>query len=345
MSTSITLDVIIPTYNRANLLERTLQSLFAADVPPQLAVTIVVVDNNSQDTTRQTVEAWTPIYHGRMRYVFEPRQGRSYALNTGVASSDSQLIGFIDDDEEVEAGWFRCISAAFASDTLDFIGGPYVPNWGASIPSWFPDDYRGVVGWVDSGQHVRPYDESFDGILMGGNAVIRRSTLVKVGPFDTALGRTSKGLLSCDDEEMYWRLRAAGARGLYCPDLVIRHYVPPERLTKKYFRRWCFWQGASQGILDRRTRADVPYFGAIPRWLYGRVARNALRLAARPLSHTAAVRFSSQLPFWHLAGFIYGKCFLAPKSTRRTEVPFSSPAAAIRNTSNYPGSSQRQRGS
>ena len=52
---------------------------------------------------------------------------------------------------------------------------------------------------------------------MGGNAVIRRSMLEKVGPYKTWLGRTDKGLLSGEDEDMYHRLLAAGARGFTYP--------------------------------------------------------------------------------------------------------------------------------
>ena len=67
---------------------------------------------------------------------------------------------------------------------------------------------------------------------MGGNAIFRRSVLMKVGLYTTWLGRTDKGLLSGEDEELYGRLLASGAKGMYLPNLKIYHYVVPERLTK-----------------------------------------------------------------------------------------------------------------
>ncbi|HEX8560207.1 MAG TPA: glycosyltransferase family 2 protein [Pyrinomonadaceae bacterium] len=306
------LDVIIPTYNRAELLGRALASLLEARVPEGLEARVTVVDNNSKDSTRETVRGWEARFGGRLGYVFEDAaQGRSPAVNAGVRATDGDLVGIIDDDEEVDAGWFECVHKVFSAGGADFIGGPCVPRWGAEAPAWFPDDYRGVVGWVDGGDRVIPFEE-YPGILMGGNAVLTREVLGRVGLYSTELGRTDKALLSCEDEELYGRLQAAGARGFYRPDLIIHHYVPPERLTRKYFRRWCFWRGVSRGVIDRARPAPVVYLAGVPRFLFGRAARGALRTAGgalRPRGGDAARRFSDELAVWDLAGFFYGKHF------------------------------------
>ena len=102
---------------------------------------------------------------------------------------------------------------------------------------------------------------------MGGNAVIRRSVLTRVGPYRTDIGRSGTRLMSCEDEDMFKRLLASGARGFYRPDLIIHHYVSPERVTRSYFRKWCFWHGVSLGILDRQHAQNVPYMLGTPRYL------------------------------------------------------------------------------
>ena len=306
------LDVIIPTYNRCELLERTLASLLAAEVPPGLDARVTVVDNNSRDRTREVVEGWKERFGGRLGYVFEGRaQGRSPAVNAGILATSGDLVGIIDDDEEVERGWLSCIAEVFGAGSVDFIGGPCLPRWGAEPPGWLPADYHGVIGWVDGGERVVNFDE-FPGILMGGNAVLTRAVLERVGLYSTELGRTDKALLSCEDEELYGRLRAAGARGFYRPDLIIYHYVPPERLTKRYFRRWCFWRGVSRGVIDRGQRAQVVYLAGVPRFLYGRAARGLMRRAKGALVRAGYGhdrRFSDELAAWDLAGFFYGKHF------------------------------------
>jgi glycosyltransferase involved in cell wall biosynthesis len=305
------LDVIIPTYNRQELLQRTLQSLFDAQVPAALRVRITVVDNNSKDQTRQVVESWMDRFAGSLNYLFEGRQGRSAALNTGILATQGDLVGMIDDDEEVDRRWYQTIYEAFASDAIDFVGGPYYPRWGADCPEWLPMRYLGVIGWIDGGKEIRPYDTSYPGILMGGNSIIRRKILSQIGLYSTSLGRTDRHLLAGEDEDMYERLLAVGARGFYLPNLIIYHYIPAQRLTKRYFRRWCFWQGVSMGILNKERRLAVPYFGGVPRYLYREAGQAIVRRFRDSLirKRHPAESFTEELAVWNLAGSFYGKHF------------------------------------
>lgn len=305
------LDVIIPTHNRAWLLPRTLESLLRADRPQALDVRVIVVDNRSTDDTRAVVESFIARFDRRLQYLYEPRPGRSQALNAGIAASSADLIGMIDDDEEVDRGWLLTIAAAFDDPATDFIGGPYLPVWGAERPSWLGTGYGSAVGWAECGPDVHQYGPGFDAMLMGGNAVIRKAVLDRVGPYSVDLGRTPGGrLLSCEDEDMYSRLLAVGARGFYRPDLVIHHYVPPERLTKRYFRRWCFWRGVSQGLMDRRRPAPVPYLLGVPRYMVGTAARGTIDTLRSLLGRRDPARvFKNELAWWDLAGFGYGKHF------------------------------------
>ena len=306
---SMQLDVIIPTYNRQEMLKRTLDSLLVAEVPSGMGVQVTVVDNNSRDNTRQVVKDWMAKFNGHLNYMFERQQGKSHALNTGIKLTGGDLVGIIDDDEEVDGRWYTTIYSAFSESGVDFIGGPYMPRWGAEPPAWLPENYPGVIGLINGGDKVVAYDENFPGILMGGNAVLSRSILEKVGPYSTDVGRIGGNLLAGEDEDMYRRLLAIGARGFYRPDLIIYHYIPPERLTKRYYRRWCFWRGVSCGVLDRKRQEPAAYLGGVPRYLYGRAARGLLRLSKGAFSRSRdlAQSFSDELAVWDLAGFFYGK--------------------------------------
>lgn len=305
------LDVIIPTYNRQDLLPLTLNSLFAAHVPAGLDVAVTVVDNNSTDGTRRVVESFQSKFGDKVQYCFEQRQGRSHALNAGITSTSGELIGVIDDDEEIDESWFSTAYEAFNAADLDFIGGPYIPRWSSEPPEWLPPQYGAVVGWVNGGQAQVPFDSNYPGILMGGNAVFKRSILMKVGLYTTWLGRTDKGLLSGEDEELYGRLLAAGAKGMYLPNLIIYHHVPAERLSKKYFRSWCFWRGVSLGVLERTRRQNCAYFLGVPRWHYRSAARGLVSSLASVFVQPKEKReaFASELALWDFLGLFYGKHF------------------------------------
>jgi glycosyltransferase involved in cell wall biosynthesis len=307
------LDVVIPTYNRHEYLSRALHSLATAVVPPDLVVSVTVVDNNSTDRTASLVEELQKTLP-RLSYVFEKRQGRSFALNAGITSTSGDLVGFIDDDEEIDKDWFTTVYSAFSTSDLDFIGGPYIPRWETPPPSWLPKDYCGVIGDIQCGDAVMPFDEKYPGILMGGNAVLTRAILNKVGLYLTSVSRKGERLLAGEDEDMYRRLLRANAKGVYRPDLRIFHYVPSERMTKKYYRRWCFWRGVSSGLMDRACPEKVTYLLGVPRYLYGNAMRGMLKnVSLNSQGRDPSRRFSNELATWDLAGFFYGKHFYSPE--------------------------------
>ena len=325
----LTLDVLIPTRNRARLLAGAIESLLRARVPEGLAVNIVPIDNGSSDGTPQLLEWMSARYRGRIQVVEERRCGKSRALNAGIAATSGDLVGMIDDDEEVHEGWFEAVLKAFdAYPELDFAGGPYTAVWGTPPPAWIPSDYLAVLGDTHTGVGERPYDGDFPGILKGGNAVIKRTTLRHIGPYAEYLGPAGPArLLSCEDEEMYLRLLSAGALGRYLPTLIVYHHVCADRLTPGYFRRWCFWRGVSRGLMDRAHPMPVRYLAGVPRFLYGSAARGLARVGKAVVA-VAPERsaLSDELKAWDLAGYLWGRHIytlarFSPIKSRRTLRP------------------------
>jgi glycosyltransferase involved in cell wall biosynthesis len=290
------LDVVVPTYNRATLLTKTLESLFRAIPPPDLQVSVAVVDNNSKDETPAVIRRYP------VRYVFERNPGRSHALNAGITQTSGDLVAMIDDDEEIAPSWYTKIADSFRKPGLDFIGGPYEPTFEIPPPKWLTGNLRGAVGWMDFGDTAQPYGPEFPGLLLGGNAIIRRSVLVKLGVYNTAIGRVGNRLMSGEDDDMYMRLLDSGAKGMYFPDLVVYHWIPSSRLSKDYLRRWTFWTGVSEGVRERSNHSKTPRFFGIPRYRYGRIARALVKALQEP-----GTAFHQELAFWSLAGLIYGR--------------------------------------
>ena len=307
MGPRLRLDVLIPTHNRAPLLDRCVRSVLQADPAGGLDVHITVICNACADDSRELVRRLQAVHPGRISLIEERRRGKSKALNAGIAATTGDLVGMIDDDEEVGAHWLQTIADAFVDPDLDFIGGPYLAVWDAPPPDWVPADYLAVLGAVDNGCQTQTYSRDFPGMLKGGNAVIRRRTLMEVGPYAEHLGPGSFArLFSCEDEDMYWRLLEHGATGGYHPSLVIYHYISSARLSREYYREWCFWRGVSRGLMDHRRRLPVAYLAGVPRFLWGQAARGALRLARRR-ARSAHEVFTDELRLRDLAGYFYGR--------------------------------------
>jgi glucosyl-dolichyl phosphate glucuronosyltransferase len=306
----VRLDVVVPTYNRSQLLRRTISSLLKAPIPKDMEVTILVVDNNSKDDTEQVVREIQTQAARPLVYVKETNQGLSHARNAGIRAGTGDIIGFIDDDEEIHEDWYNVVAREFADSSTHFIGGPYLANWAAPVPHWLPPGYHAVIGAIDP-KPRSPFGGDFQGNLMGGNAVIRRGAFDRVGMYSPKLGRSGKGLLSDEDAEFYRRLQGAEIHGMYVPDLIIYHHIPAERLTRKYHRRWCYWRGVSQGLSDKDVKEPTAYALGIPRYKIGRALKGLVSLPTRLVSNQrAGEAFAGELASWDLLGFIYGKYFV-----------------------------------
>ncbi len=103
--------VILCTYNRAETLSKALQSVAFSELPKSLEWEVLVVDNNSRDQTHDVVEGFCRQYPGRFRYLFEPQQGKSHALNSGIREARGDVLAFMDDDVTVEPAWWQNASS------------------------------------------------------------------------------------------------------------------------------------------------------------------------------------------------------------------------------------------
>ncbi len=272
--------VLICTYNRASLLRDTLSTLSAMDPPEGCAAEIVVVDNNSTDETPRAIAEAA----GRSRIpivaIREARQGKSFALNRGLAACASDVIALTDDDVWVSRDWLARIVADFRSHDVTFVCGKVWPHWAQQPPPELlvPLAQRiwGPLALVDYGDTPIIYvpDRIDQRLPIGANLAFTREALVAIGGWRPDLGKIDNTLISGEDHEIFMRLRQFGRySGLYDPELTVRHLVPPERLTRRYFRRWFFWNGKTQALmLDDlfvgMDMATVPHVLGIPRFLY-----------------------------------------------------------------------------
>ncbi len=302
-------DLLVPTLRRPHLLRRALESIARIDPPQRLQIAVTVI-NNDRDARPELpgLEATLAAIPFSSRVLHEPQPGKSAALNTGIAASTADYIGFIDDDEELAPDWFRVVELALEAGPIDFLGGRVLPIPGTEIPTWVPPGYWAVLGTADSGPTELPYGPDFPGMLKGGNAVISRATLDRVGPYNTDLGPTAdRRLFSCEDEEMYLRLVDAGANGRYLPNLIVYHCLHADRLHKNYYRAWSFWQGASKGVLARRHRTPFHEIAGVPRYVYGEALRGLFAWSRTTLTGGPThMRMAAELPVWNLAGRLYG---------------------------------------
>src|SRR5271169_6552202 len=126
--------VILCTFNRCQLLAEALHSVAVSTLPESVEWEVLVIDNNSTDQTREVVEDFCRRYPGRFRYLFEPQQGKSHALNTGIREARGDILIFTDDDVTVEPTWIHNLAAPLHSGEWMGGGGRTLPERSFSPP-------------------------------------------------------------------------------------------------------------------------------------------------------------------------------------------------------------------
>ena len=292
--------VILCTYNRCESLTKALASIALSRLPESVSWEVLVVDNNSRDQTGDVVADFCRRYPGRFRYLFESHPGKSYALNSGIAEAQGDVLAFTDDDVTVEPMWLQKLTAPLLSGEWSGCGGRILPEWSCTPPRWLPDGERcplAPLAVFDLGLEARRLAECPFGV----NMAFPKAMFAKYGGFRTDLGPQPGSQIRCEDTEFVSRLFAGGEQLWYEPSAIVYHPVPPNRLRKKYFLDWWF----------DKARADIRAFGVpahfklvlagIPLRFFRGFAVCTARwmLAVRP-----SRRFSNKISVWVLAGQI-----------------------------------------
>jgi glycosyltransferase involved in cell wall biosynthesis len=246
---SYDVSVIVPTYNRAQLLSRALASLIDQRAD-DIRYEVLVVDNGSRDTTPDVVAH----FYGSeppIRYILEPRRGVSHARNTGAAAARAPILAFVDDDVEADPHWIAEIRRAFnRHPEIDCVGGRIQGRWPEGCPSWLTPLHWGAVALQAEKGISRCVDaEHASACLLTANFACRREALEAVAGF-------SPEFLRDEDREFQLRLWTAGKRGLYVPEIIVTTVVTSERTTKAYHRRFHVRVGGSHARMRYRDRID-----------------------------------------------------------------------------------------
>ena len=206
--------VILATYNRASSLQKTLETFSALSCPAELLWELLVIDNNSSDGTREVVQQFAKTAKLRVRYIFEKRQGRSAALNAGIAAAKGEIIAFTDDDVLLHSDWLLNLKHTFDRFDCAGVGGRIVPLWNHPRPEWLEMDGQQAVVNFELGDEFR--EISF--APMGANSAFRREMFTKCGLFRLDLGVSgSEHTVTCDDTEFGDRVLKAGEKNRLLP--------------------------------------------------------------------------------------------------------------------------------
>lgn len=291
--------ILIATYRRTELLQRTLCSLAAARLPEGLG-RVWVLENGPDAAAKKVCDQMMdrlPIHH-----VHLPQPGKSRALQWAVEQIQQGPVVFLDDDVRVHPQMLTAYDQALRHHGHDkFFGGPLRIDYEQPPPSWLrPHLPRSVTGW----EPADPEAELRNGVtFLGANFAVRAERILAVGGFNVAIGpgahrAGTDGNPMGQETVLQQRLLTHGHSPIYVPDALVWHYVPAERCSAHWALHRIYRYGLTSGIRS----ADR----TLPPWLWrARAQSEAVAVIARCVP-AARKRFEWQLPAYKWRGYWHG---------------------------------------
>ena len=284
--------IAVCTWNRARLVEQTLDSLTRLQSPAGLEWEVVVVNNNSPDGTAAVLESFVPRLP--LRYFLETRQGIAHARNRAALEARGDIVLWTDDDVQVKPHWLRgYVSALSAHPECGFFGGPVELRFEGIPPAWLLaglDAIGGALGQVRVPRES-PIGEGAQ-LPFNCNMAVRREHHLAM-PYDPRYGRKAGSLVSGEETVFLQELLRLGVQGRWIPDVPVLHTIPVERQSIAYLRKALKGVGHELG-LRCPTQSRLDFLG-VPLWLWREALTSEARFRWRKLARS---------PGWHsdLAG-------------------------------------------
>jgi len=247
----MSISIIIPTYNRACQLSRTLDSIKKLNTNPN-EFEIIIVDNASKDNTKQIVDQFiNKNKKNTTRYFFDDIPGLLSGRHRGAKEANGDVLIFIDDDVRVHRNWLNNIKETFNKySEVGIVGGKCLPLYENTPPEWLKYFWR----YISKDEKVLPelslcdYGEKEKKIspkwVWGLNFSIRKETFRKLGGFNPDCIPHEYQYFQGDGETgLSIKAIECGCEAMYQPNAIVYHEVPSSRMTIEYFDKRYFYSG------------------------------------------------------------------------------------------------------
>lgn len=230
------IDIAVCTFRRPELAE-TLHSLALITVPADVAIRIIVADNDVTPSAEALVNQMRPTMPCEILYVHCPASNISIARNACLDNSTGHYLAFVDDDETVSRTWLVQLLDTAQTTGADVVLGPVRAEYTLSAPNWMRrgDFHSTRPVWVDG--EIRTGYTCNVLIDLTRPVVCNRR-------FNLALGRTGG-----EDTEFFRHMHADGGRLAYAPDALVFEPVPEKRARLAWLAKRRFRSGQTHGRL------------------------------------------------------------------------------------------------
>lgn len=225
---------VIPAYNEEAYIRDCLASILRECAEDTYDVEIIVVNNASTDATAIVARSFQGV-----RVVDEPHKGLVYARRAGFLASTGDIIANVDADTILPPGWLARVMDEFGSaPDLVALSGPFIYHDLSRAKNMMVRGYY-YIGYLT--YLVNRYVARVGSLLQGGNFVVRRGALEKIGGYDLTIDFYG------EDTDLARRL----------------HHVGPVKFTFKLPMYASGRRLAAEGFFTMGIRYPLNYFWTI----------------------------------------------------------------------------------
>lgn len=225
------LSVILCTYNNADRLRITLDALCELKSPQDVDWELVMVNNNSTDKTEEVIKSFADSLP--ITYAYEPVQGKSRALNLGLALAQGDLIVFTDDDVKPNPHWLIAYWEAYQERSEGYyFGGPIESEFEGEPPDEdFLEAATPCVAGLNYGSESHEED-----LFLGANWACPVELLAETEGFDIGLGVGShtRKISVGEETKLMKKLKNMGYNGWYVKKSKVLHFVPKRKCSLQH---------------------------------------------------------------------------------------------------------------
>jgi glycosyltransferase involved in cell wall biosynthesis len=192
------LAVIIPAREAANELADCLAAIDAQDLPPEEMWIVVAPSRDDTDAVAKRLA------DGRedVRVIDNPAGDRGSALNLAIGRATADVLAFVDAQARLAPDYLAAASRSLAASDAAVVGGPMRPEGRTTVGRALALALASPFGIGDSQFHFEGSARLVESVYLG---VYRSAIFSAVGGYNPALRRT-------EDDDLNWRVRAAGMR-------------------------------------------------------------------------------------------------------------------------------------
>ena len=271
------LSILIATFNRASILGKTLDAFTNLDIK-NVDYEIIIADNNSNDETCDVVKSYEqslPIH-----YVFEPTQGKNYALNAALKVACGDIVVFTDDDVTPDPDWLNeIIQSSQRWPDVRVFGGKVVPVFPRIVSKKISEaDFSSYVFAKYSPYQIEQVCEKTTPV--GPNCWFRRSVFDDGYRYDPTIGPSGRGRISGSEMELFQRLVSSGEKIVYVPTAVVFHRIQEYQLKISYLLKRSYASGRGWVRVKGPDSKAILWFGA-PRYMYRKIAEEVCKMIVK----------------------------------------------------------------